>query len=116
MRWAGVALTALGLVGAVASGRALGPALTPFPKPRRRGELVRTGVYGLVRHPIYSAVLLAAIGWTLARGSAWTLAGTLALAVLFDRKSRREETFLLARHPEYAAYQRTVRRLIPGVY
>ena len=37
-------------------------------------------------------------------------------AVFFDRKARREERWLRSRFPKYAAYERRVRRFIPGIY
>jgi protein-S-isoprenylcysteine O-methyltransferase Ste14 len=44
----------------------LGQNLTPLPHPRDDGQLVQTGIYGLVRHPLYSGVIslaLAYAGW-----------------------------------------------------
>ncbi|MBM4118604.1 isoprenylcysteine carboxylmethyltransferase family protein, partial [bacterium] len=45
-----------------------------------------------------------------------TLGYVLALFLLLDHKSRREERWLVAKHPEYAAYKKRVRRLIPFIY
>ncbi len=116
LRWVGLAVAFTGLVGASWVGRRLGPALTPFPKPRRRAELVVTGPYAVVRHPIYTAILICAIGCTTWRASAWSLVATGLLFVLFELKARAEERWLVERFPDYAAYQRRVRRLIPFVY
>ena len=38
--------------------------LTPLPYPVDHSQLVTSGVYGLVRHPLYSSQLIAALGWT----------------------------------------------------
>src|SRR5260221_4253332 len=40
----------------------LGPNMTVFPRPRENGTLVQTGVYGLVRHPIFTGLLLTTLG------------------------------------------------------
>ena len=101
---------------AVGSAAALRHFLTPFPKPVPGNELVESGAYGRVRHPIYSGVVLAALGWSLLSGSWPAAALSLILAVLFDAKSRREEDWLSEAHPEYAAYRLRTRRFIPGVY
>jgi len=91
----------------------LGPALTPFPRPRTRGALVQSGPYAWVRHPIYTGLLLLALGIALWRGS-WISLGTAGLLfVLLDRKSRREEVWLRERYPEYAEYQARVPKLLP---
>ena len=93
----------------------LGEALTPFPKPRPRGSLVDSGPYAVVRHPIYSALLLAMLGIVLT-GSPW---GLLPLALLVGwwlAKASVEEVFLREQYPDYDAYCQRVRfRLIPFV-
>jgi protein-S-isoprenylcysteine O-methyltransferase Ste14 len=94
----------------------LGPNLTPFPRPKADGALVQSGVYAIVRHPIYASVLLLALGWSLLRGSTPALLLTLALALFFDQKARREEAWLLERFPDYADYRRRVHKLIPWIY
>lgn len=109
----------LGLVAAVflVKGlRDLGGSLTPLPYPREDGQLVRSGVYGIVRHPIYSGVILAAIAWTLFQFSLTHLVGTILLFLFFDAKSRQEEVWLSDRYPGYSSYQQDVKKLIPGIY
>ncbi len=94
----------------------LGPNLTPLPYPKDDATLVETGVYGLVRHPIYSGLILAALGWGLLVHGGLTLVYALLLFILFDLKSRKEEAWLRSKFPAYAAYQQRVRKLIPFVY
>ena len=113
---AGLLVGAAGVAIAVGSALALRHALTPFPKPVTGNELVQSGPYRRVRHPIYSGVVLAALGWSLLSGAWVALVLSVILAVLFDAKSRREEAWLSEAHPEYAEYRRNTRRFIPGVY
>jgi protein-S-isoprenylcysteine O-methyltransferase Ste14 len=94
----------------------LGANLTPFPHPKQDGTLITGGVYALVRHPIYSGILIAAFGWALVRAGTPPLFGAVLLALFFDRKAAHEETRLNARFPEYAAYSRRTRRLLPWIY
>lgn len=112
----GLVLGAVGMVLFTASAKWLGPSLTPFPKPRRRGSLVQSGPYALVRHPIYTGVLAMALGYALWRASWFTLGYAALLFLFFDVKARREERWLRERYPDYAAYQRRVRRLVPWLY
>ena len=101
---------------ALVSARALGPGLTPFPRPSRPARFVEHGPYRLVRHPIYFGGILFLAGFSLAF-SPWALLVTGALVVLWGLKSRVEEEFLAARYPEYASYrERTRFRLVPFVY
>lgn len=102
-----------GLVLVVLGSRQLRNALTPVPFPRDDAELVQTGAYGLVRHPIYGGLVIGSIGWGLVTASPVTLAMAVALFAFFELKSRREEAWLEARYPEYSSYRARTRRLIP---
>ena len=114
--FAGLALVICGaslLIGGVAE---LGKALTPLPHPAADAVLKETGVYRVVRHPMYCGVILAAFGWVLLRHGWLTLVYVLVGCLFIEVKVRREEKWLLERFPGYAAYQRRVRKLIPFVY
>jgi protein-S-isoprenylcysteine O-methyltransferase Ste14 len=106
------AAATVGLWGAIVLGRNL----TPFPKPDRHAVLVQHGIYGVVRHPLYASVLLAALGWALAWASGPALALALVLSLFFKAKAEREERWLRERFPEYADYARRVPQLIPWIY
>jgi protein-S-isoprenylcysteine O-methyltransferase Ste14 len=116
-RWVlGLAGAAVGLALGGLGVFALRSNLTPLPYPVDHNRLVRRGVYALVRHPLYSSQLFAALGWV-----AFTLSlSHLVLLVLgfgfFDYKATREEIWLTGRHPEYAEYARGVHKLIPWLY
>ena len=112
----GVVLIALGAALMLAGARGLGRGLTAIPYPKQDASLVQTGPFALVRHPIYCGLFAASLGWALCVQGWLTLGYVLALFVLLDVKSRREETWLAAKFPEYAAYQRRVRKLIPFLY
>jgi protein-S-isoprenylcysteine O-methyltransferase Ste14 len=89
--------------------RTMGRSFTPFPRPLASGELVVSGPFRLVRHPVYGGLLLLSAGVSLAIGLAG-LAGTALLAALWWRKSAFEERLLAERYPEYASYRARVRR------
>lgn len=112
-------LATLGLVSAIfgLGGVArLGPNRTMFPKPRPRSHLVTTGVYRWVRHPLYLSVLSGSLAWVAYWNTPWGWLLWLGEAVFLDAKARREERWLREQFPDYGAYARRVRRLIPGVY
>ena len=105
----GVCLVTAGILG-------LRRQLTAYPRPVPGGRLIEDGVFGLVRHPMYGGLVIAAAGWGLAMASPLALAGALVLGVFFDLKSRREEAWLDEQFAGYAAYRRRARRLIPRLY
>lgn len=107
------------VVGALVAGRGawdLRASLSPFPRPVTGAPLIESGAYRLIRHPIYSGLVLGAIGWGLVTGSIAAIALAGLLFLLFAGKSRREEAWLLAAHPGYSAYQQRTKRLIPWIY
>ncbi|MCX6923824.1 MAG: isoprenylcysteine carboxylmethyltransferase family protein [Verrucomicrobia bacterium] len=101
-----------GLAGTVSLGRNL----TPFPKPSAGVRLVTSGIYGFIRHPLYTAVFCGSVGWALVWRSWPSLAAALVLAPFFDAKARREERWLRQQFPEYSEYERRVRRFVPWIY
>ena len=115
-RWTGIVLLLAGLGLAGRGVLDLGANLTPFPRPRPTGALVDRGIYGILRHPIYAGLMLLAAGWSLMRPSGVGVLLSLALVAFLDLKARREEQFLAATFPGYAAYRRRTSRFIPRVY
>ena len=84
---------------------------------KQNHTLIRGGPYTIVRHPIYSGLLLALLGVALIIGE---LRGLLAVGVLFLAfwlKSRVEERFMLEQFgAAYQQYQRQVKGLIPYIF
>ncbi len=106
---AGIAVAGLGLLG-------LRENLTAVPRPVDGGRLISHGIYGRVRHPIYTGIIAAGVGWGLVTASPAALAVAVLLGVFFDVKARREEAWLVAAYPGYADYRRRVRKLLPLIY
>jgi protein-S-isoprenylcysteine O-methyltransferase Ste14 len=113
---AGGCLFILGGLLAAAGFLSLGANLSLLPRPPERGALVESGAYRLVRHPIYSGLFLAALGWGVWLKSWPTIGYALILFVVHDLKARREERWLREKFPGYEGYQKRVRRLLPFIY
>lgn len=94
----------------------LGKNRTAFPEPLPHGHFVSTGIYGIIRHPLYLSLMLWAFSWALFWCSAVGLLSAVVVAIFFDAKARHEERLLQKGHRQYADYQRRVRRFLPGVY
>jgi protein-S-isoprenylcysteine O-methyltransferase Ste14 len=79
-------------------------------------QLVTSGVYRLVRHPLYLAEEIAAAGVVMQFFSPWT-ALIFAVQLGFQlRRMRNEEVILGEIFPEYAAYAQRTARILPGIY
>lgn len=87
--------------------------LTPWPTPKKNAELVQSGIFKLVRHPIYSGLFLFLAGWAFWQNNAYQLLLAVMLMVLFYFKSRYEETRLQIKFPEYAQYRKNTGRFFP---
>jgi protein-S-isoprenylcysteine O-methyltransferase Ste14 len=112
----GIVLLALGLGFAVWArvniGRNWGTPMMQKDDP----ELVTSGPYHLVRHPIYSGLLLAAVGTAVALSWWWLIAVALA-GVYFLYSATVEERYLTQQFPDtYPAYQRSTKMLIPFIF
>ena len=119
----GAAAISVGLAAIVVGGFVVGrglwdlrASLSPFPRPVAGAPLIESGAYRLIRHPIYSGLVLGAMGWGMVTGSILAIGAAGLLFLLLAAKSRREEAWLSAAHPEYGAYQRRTKRLIPWIY
>ena len=116
LRYVGLAILVIGGILGTGGVLALGGNLSVFPKPIEGGTLVTSGVYGIVRHPIYSGLILGTLGWSLFRANLLGVALAGLLFIFFDLKSRQEEVWLTEAYPGYPEYRRRVRKLLPFVY
>jgi protein-S-isoprenylcysteine O-methyltransferase Ste14 len=110
---AGLVLFAAGLAFAVWArmhiGRNWGTPMMRKDEP----ELVTSGPYHLVRHPIYSGILVAGVGTAVALSWLWLIAVALA-GVYFVYSATVEEHYLTKRFPDaYPVYKRSTRMLVP---
>jgi protein-S-isoprenylcysteine O-methyltransferase Ste14 len=87
--------------------------LSIFPTPRKEGKLIQQGIYKYIRHPIYTGVIMLALGWSFIQASGYQFLLTLILTSLFYLKSRYEEEKLLARFPDYAEYKNQTGMFLP---
>jgi protein-S-isoprenylcysteine O-methyltransferase Ste14 len=79
--------------------------------------LVSSGLYGLVRHPMYLGALIMVVGTPLALDSYWGVAVLVPAFFALAVRIRDEEKMLNAELPGYDEYTRTVRyRLLPGAW
>jgi protein-S-isoprenylcysteine O-methyltransferase Ste14 len=78
--------------------------------------LVRTGPYRIVRHPIYTGLLLAFIGTAVAIGEWRGVLAVICVLIGFLRKIQVEEQRMTEHFPEYARYRRQTAALIPLLY
>ncbi|MEF3273591.1 MAG: isoprenylcysteine carboxylmethyltransferase family protein [Chloroflexus sp.] len=87
--------------------------LSVLPDPLLRTELVNTGPYRLIRHPMYASLLLVTLAWVLAAPVLWRWAVWVLLLLVLIAKLQYEERLLRTRFPSYSEYQQRSWRLVP---
>jgi protein-S-isoprenylcysteine O-methyltransferase Ste14 len=115
--WGGVVLLAAGLGFAGWARWHLGQYWNTRIAIQEDHQLVRTGPYALVRHPIYTGIILGMLGTATAVGERRGLLAVLLLLGIYLWKIPREESWLLRQlGAQYAQYRREVKAVIPFVF
>jgi len=113
---AGITLCASGLALAIWARHTLGRNWSGTPTIKEGHELVENGPYRLVRHPIYTGILLAVAGTGAGSGQVKHLFIFGAALALLWAKLKIEESLMLRQFPQaYPAYMRRTKALIPFV-
>lgn len=110
----GAAVCVYGLVFTIWARRTLAGNWSSDVTFKRDHELIRTGPYRLVRHPIYTGLLGMCLGTAIAIGQLRGVVALLIVSLGFWIKLRQEERLLLRHFPEaYPVYKREVKALVP---
>ncbi|HEX3879567.1 MAG TPA: isoprenylcysteine carboxylmethyltransferase family protein [Bryobacteraceae bacterium] len=114
---AGVALEASGLAFAIWARRHLGANWSGRVTIKQGHELIRSGPYRRLRHPIYTGIIAMYVGAAIVTGEWLAVIGIVLIVVAYLRKLRLEETTLEgAFGPAYQAYRCETSALFPGLY
>jgi protein-S-isoprenylcysteine O-methyltransferase Ste14 len=114
--YAGLIIAITGALLLIASFINFGQRITANPVPLERYKLKTTGLYAIVRHPIYFSLLVMFIGIVIHLNAYVSLFWIVILFLFFVKKSKMEEEFLLQKFPEYREYQSKTKRLIPFIF
>ncbi len=79
-------------------------------------QLVRSGPYRFIRHPIYTALVALALGTAIISARWLSLLGAAVFLVAYLRKLRIEETALSQTFAEWEEYRKKSWALVPGLY
>lgn len=117
LQWIGLVVTIAGIAFALWARFYLGSNWSGFAGIQRDHVLVRSGPYSVVRHPIYSGLILAALGTALVFGKVGCFVALPLIVIAWRKKSLIEEGFMREQFgAEYERYMMDVRALIPFVW
>jgi protein-S-isoprenylcysteine O-methyltransferase len=112
-----IIITITGMLFALWARVYLGRNWSSAPMIREQHELIRSGPYRLVRHPIYTGILLAMVGTFLANGKVRGLLAVLFVWLGWTIKSRIEEEFMVRTFgAQYEEYRRATGALVPKLH
>jgi len=112
----GFLLVILSIVVFVFAKRDLREAFHPFPQPKENAPFITNGIYSRVRHPMYSAFLLGAVGFSSMKQSGITFITTILLYLILSIKYRLEDELLRGIWDSAKDYQARTPALIPRWY
>ncbi len=87
--------------------------LSPFPTPKTHSVLLQNGLYKVIRHPIYSGLILIFFGYGVSKDSGYKIIIATLLFILFHFKTQYEEKQLQNKFPEYQSYKSKTNKFFP---
>lgn len=114
IRWLGVPTAFAGLALFHWMFRHLGLNVTSTSAPRARAELITSGPYHWIRHPMYTAAFILVVAAALLTANLVVVLGGIGMFILLAARSRREEERLVEKFGDaYRSYQRRTGRFLP---
>lgn len=86
------------------------------PEPKEHANFVCSGPYRFVRHPMYTGVMLIALGAMALQFALWKIAIVMLLCLVLFLKARREEGFWHLKEASYCDYKRGTKMFIPCLF
>ena len=105
----GILIIIIALIIMLVSIKDLGRNLSPFPRPINNSNLVTTGIYRFVRHPMYYSLIFICIGVFIIKLSTYYLFLTISLALIIKFKIALEEKYLMYKFKNYLLYKNKVK-------
>ena len=113
----GLALDLVGVLFAIWARLTIGRNWSNVIALKEKHELVQTGPYGIVRHPIYTGMSLAVLGTAMTTGSLAAYLGFVCMMVGLLIRIQSEDRLMATQFPEtHPAYRQRTRRLVPFIW
>ncbi|CAH9018658.1 methyltransferase family protein [Candidatus Nitrosacidococcus sp. I8] len=87
-----------------------------YPEIKDHAQLITTGIYGYIRHPMYISLFTAMLGIAVYNSGFFNFLGLVLLAIVLIGKAYKEEKLLLEKFPEYKKYMMSTKQFIPYIF
>ncbi len=91
------------------SAKELGRSLSPMPRPKENSKLITSGIYRILRHPMYYALIIISFSLFIKSFTIYNLILTTLLTFLISNKIKIEEDYLTHKFINYALYKKEVK-------
>ena len=105
----GVLIIIIALIILLVAIKDLGRNLSPFPRPLNNSNLVTSGIYRFMRHPMYYSLILISFGVFIIKLSFYYLFLSISLALIIKFKISLEEQYLNNKFKKYLLYKNEVK-------
>ena len=105
----GILIILIAFIVMLVSIKDLGKNLSPFPRPINNSNLVTTGIYRFISHPMYYSLIFISIGFFIIKLSIYYLVLTISLALIIKFKIALEEKYLMNKFKNYLLYKKKVK-------
>ena len=105
----GILIIIIALIIMLISIKDLGRNLSPFPRPINNSNLVTTGIYRFIRHPMYYSLIFISLGVFITKLSIYYLFLSISLALIIKFKIALEEKYLMNKFKNYLLYKKEVK-------
>lgn len=90
--------------------------LTALPMPKQGSKLCQSGPYRILRHPMYSSLLLIMLAFLINDFNWWRVLSALLLCAVIFSKIKIEEKALLQKFDDYSLYMKITWAIVPYIY
>ena len=87
----------------------LGKSISPMPRPKQNSKLITSGIYTILRHPMYYSLIVISIGFFMKSFTIYNLILTILLTFIIINKIKLEEEYLTKKFHNYTLYKNEVK-------